>query len=741
MKTLQQVLDEHPIIEVAKKLGLQEPVNGHSNWLCPIHDDQNPSLSISSEKNLWYCHTCGIGGNIYGLIMKVSDCNFSNALKFLGEEPLYEQKKEKYTRDNYLESHGLSEETCKKFGFQKSFYQSKYGKMESIVFPNLKGEHHRVFKGKNKFLTVGEVTLWKSDEATKQIILAEGESKAALISQETGLVAWASTGGKGTFKKAWISEFDDVEEIVVVNDNDYPKDAKDSRLQDKVLRFLPSEKVKVLNFSYDYKDITDWFVEGKHTGEEFKELLKDAQNLASNYSEGDMYAPRNNWEEMTLEELTPLLDKTIKKDHAAKTITFLAMLLAYTEDSQLNVIFSGDSSSGKSYVSLELGKLFPKEDIISLGGASPTSFIHGNGNYDKEKKATIVDLERKIIIFKDMQIYALLEKLRSILSHDEKETIYMVTDRNKRGQNRAKKIIIKGFPSVIFASAKYKIDEQELTRSIVLSPEYSREKIENSITLLSQKLRDPAAFSDNLVHDPKRNDLMKRIQDIRHAHINNVKIPNIEKLEQEFMQRTKYLPPRAMRDYMKVASLVKALALLNLWNRKRDGKDILASDSDIDSAYVLWDKIRISQELGLSPALFDFYTNIIWEASEQGTIVLSKKDIQAKHVQLRKKQIPDWKLRQEILEMLLNAGVISEERDESDKRNILYSAVFKPSPETVHTPSSQHNLGSETKIAEEKNGRIYSEGVVYTRDQNSLEVQTREPLISELNASKMPESF
>jgi hypothetical protein len=55
------------------------------------------------------------------------------------------------------------------------------------------------------------------------------------------------------------------------------------------------------------------------------------------------------------------------------------MLLTYAEEDQINLGFLAESSTGKSYIPLELSGLFPSEDVIKLGYASPTSFLHDWG--------------------------------------------------------------------------------------------------------------------------------------------------------------------------------------------------------------------------------------------------------------------------------------------------------------------------------------------------------------------------
>ena len=130
---------------------------------------------------------------------------------------------------------------------------------------------------------------------------------------------------------------------------------------------------------------------------------------------------KDTWEECTPKQILKVLGQTVKKDDFNKLLVFLCQLLAFTYDSQINVSFNAPSSSGKSYLALEIAKLFPKKDVIKLGYASPTSFFHTSSTYDKERKGYVVDLERKVLIFLDMPHSLLLQHLRPLLSHDEKE--------------------------------------------------------------------------------------------------------------------------------------------------------------------------------------------------------------------------------------------------------------------------------------------------------------------------------
>lgn len=44
--------------------------------LCPFHDDNNPSLSISPDKQIYKCFVCGAGGNVFTFVSKYNNVSF-----------------------------------------------------------------------------------------------------------------------------------------------------------------------------------------------------------------------------------------------------------------------------------------------------------------------------------------------------------------------------------------------------------------------------------------------------------------------------------------------------------------------------------------------------------------------------------------------------------------------------------------------------------------------------------------
>ena len=290
--------------------------------------------------------------------------------------------------------------------------------------------------------------------------------------------------------------------------------------------------------------------------------------------------------ETDIHEVCNIFGTVIKRDFVTTAITFLGLLLTYTDRNQICICYKADSSTGKSYVPLEIVALFPDkdEDVIKLAGASPQSFFHDpkvEAVYDETKgqdgkpqrhlKFLRFDLERKIIVFKDQPDYRLLARMRSFLSKDEKEAAFKIVDRTTSGRNRTKTIILRGFATVLYCSAKLTGEDQENTRTFILSPEFSQEKLREALNLIAEKETDYDAFQEAVLKDPQRQWLAQRIKLIKTAHIREITLTpeDSEYLKNEFLKRNSYLVPRNTRDFPRLIALAKAHALLNYAQRRR----------------------------------------------------------------------------------------------------------------------------------------------------------------------------
>jgi len=383
---------------------------------------------------------------------------------------------------------------------------------------------------------------------------------------------------------------------------------------------------------------------------------------------------------LTSQGLIKILGLTIKKDEENKLATFLCQLSAYTEDSQFNISFNAPSSTGKSYIPTEIAKLFPEKDVIEIGYCSPTAFFHDTGEFNKKRKGYEIDLSRKILIFLDQPHAMLLERLRPLLSHDKKEMRLKITDKSQKAGLRTKNVFIKGYPAVIFCSAGLKIDEQEGTRFLLLSPQTNQEKIREAIQERIKKETDSDAYQKCLNGNLKRELLKERIKAIKSEHVKDIKIADPKLIEKIFLEKKEILKPRHQRDIGRLISLIKIFTLLNLWFRKRENNVIIADNKDIKEAMLIWDKISESQEYNLPPFIHDLYKEVIvdiWKNKNNSRIKfgIDRNDIVKRHFEVYGRMLPDWQLRQQIIPMLEVSGLISQEQDPNDKRKMLIRPI------------------------------------------------------------------
>jgi len=421
-------------------------------------------------------------------------------------------------------------------------------------------------------------------------------------------------------------------------------------------------------------------------------------------------AERNLKREITISELNEILSTTVKHDEANKAITFLGMLLAQTDEDQYNIAFQAESSTGKSYIPLELAQYFPEEERRIYGGASPTSFYHEVGKYmpireasekfglrgifdaeelaDQKRKVIVVDLERKILVFMDQPHWMLMEKLRPLLSHDMKVLRYSTTDKTGKGGLRTKTVIIRGYPTAILATAKPTQEDQERTRMWLLSPEVSQEKFLESLKLLGVKIGHREAFREWIETHPQRRWLKERIRQIRTTGIRNVIIPDWEKILERYEEKRPYLSPRSQRDWPRLLFLIKGCAQLNCFNRVKAGEhSIIADQKDIDAGFDLYEKVAAPNELGLSPETYRIYEEIILPLTQDGNGVARKEIIKEFHRRYGR-PLGHKRLKDEIIPALESVGLVTQEQNPDDRRETLVYCTIQGriSPAPNNTP-------------------------------------------------------
>jgi len=378
---------------------------------------------------------------------------------------------------------------------------------------------------------------------------------------------------------------------------------------------------------------------------------------------------------MSLDEVAEILDTTIRQDYATKIILFLAGLLTFTGEDQINILMAGEAAGGKSYLATQIASYFPEGVPLLIGTASPAAFIHDVGEYDKETRTVRIDLRNKIIVLLDQPHYSLLQRLRALLSHDVKELQFKITDKTKSGAHRTKNVVIIGFPTFMFCSAKMSLEEQELTRCFILSPETSQEKLDESLRLLAARIGNREAFRQWVEAHPERRLLKNRISALRGQMIQEVIIQDEEGTYKRFLGKHPRLAPRHQRDYPRILSLIKAHALLNFAHREKpEGNDrtIIANKQDEEAAFKLYTMIAESNELGLAPEIYEIYTQVLKPLLKEQQLV-TRQQFLNRYYQHYGRFLSEQRLRKEILPPLEAKGLILQEPDPSDKRRMLIS--------------------------------------------------------------------
>ncbi len=82
------------VAEVKSRLDLVEVIGGYVTLhrsgreltgLCPFHAEKTPSFAVNPERQVWYCHGCDKGGDLFRFIEQIERIDFRQALEMLAD--------------------------------------------------------------------------------------------------------------------------------------------------------------------------------------------------------------------------------------------------------------------------------------------------------------------------------------------------------------------------------------------------------------------------------------------------------------------------------------------------------------------------------------------------------------------------------------------------------------------------------------------------------------------------------
>lgn len=85
-ETVNKIRKSNDIVDVISSYIDLVPKGKNYFGVCPFHDDHSPSMSVSREKQIYRCFTCGASGNVITFVMNFENIGFVDALKKLGDK-------------------------------------------------------------------------------------------------------------------------------------------------------------------------------------------------------------------------------------------------------------------------------------------------------------------------------------------------------------------------------------------------------------------------------------------------------------------------------------------------------------------------------------------------------------------------------------------------------------------------------------------------------------------------------
>ena len=82
---IEQVRSQVNIVDVVSQYVQLKQSGKNLFGLCPFHEERTPSFSVSEDKQIFHCFSCGRGGNVFKFMMEIENLSFPEAVKKVAE--------------------------------------------------------------------------------------------------------------------------------------------------------------------------------------------------------------------------------------------------------------------------------------------------------------------------------------------------------------------------------------------------------------------------------------------------------------------------------------------------------------------------------------------------------------------------------------------------------------------------------------------------------------------------------
>ena len=79
------IVDKADIVNIVSQYVKLEKRGNNYIGLCPFHEDKNPSMSVSPQKKVFKCFSCGTAGDVVSFVSKIKNITISEAMREVGE--------------------------------------------------------------------------------------------------------------------------------------------------------------------------------------------------------------------------------------------------------------------------------------------------------------------------------------------------------------------------------------------------------------------------------------------------------------------------------------------------------------------------------------------------------------------------------------------------------------------------------------------------------------------------------
>ena len=451
------------------------------------------------------------------------------------------------------------------------------------------------------------------------------------------------------------------------------------------------------------------------------------------------------------------IKKTVKcEDSLIRQILYTG-LSTYIQNDPINLGIIAPTSEGKTYPLEECLQYFPKEDVYKVGSMSTMALVREKGilvdkngdplgerisnlrkqkerTKDKQEKEriteeikllyedakTLIDLRGKILVFLEPPQHELWTILKPILSHDSYDIEFPFVDKNDRDGLYTKKVVVRGWPSCIFCSAKdesnWSMWPEIKSRFLISSPNMIPQKYKQSIKLISQKSGFPISVQEKIIISNEEIEITKKciqllkqkIIQLRNTVTTNgngkisLWIPYHELLSKE-------LPSNKGTDVRfgkRVFSFLNIIPIVHQHLRMKlvlgDEISIIANIEDLREA------LTITQNFdGIPKYKIEFFNNIFYscykakkgipDSNKDNTKQEDRDAVTARQLcdafkKVKGKSITTDNLKKTYLDELMSNGLIDYDKSNIDAKQYIYYPIADPLSSIIAADEQDESL-------------------------------------------------